>query len=830
MSHIRAFIENIIYYNEDNYYAVLEASVNDELLTLVGHFPYVNAGETLEAEGEYTRHPTYGEQFSVTSFEVCRPEGAEAIERYLAGGAIKGIGPALAKRIVKKFKGDTFRIIEEEPERLAEIKGISDSMAMSISEQAEMKKGMRDAVMYMQQYGIHANLANRIYEKYGPALYAILESNPYRLAEDIDGIGFRTADSIAIKMGLAPDSDFRIRCGIVYALTQAAADGHTWLPKDRLLQDAAELLAIELQDPEQYLVDLQMAGRIVIVAPPPAPEEIGAELFGDENENAGAELFGDESAGDLSGNKNQVGNAGAAIEETAQEQIYLAAYYYTEANIAERLKALAIKGESDEGFVERRILKIEADTEIELDEKQREAVRAAVNNGLMILTGGPGTGKTTTINTLIKYFGEDHDEIALAAPTGRAAKRMTEATGMEAKTIHRLLEYTGVPEKGNAPGSTASYEGTRQGLDGEAVPYAGSGNAGGAGSTSGKGRFMRDEKNPLEADVLIIDEMSMVDIFLMDALLKAVVPGTRVILVGDSNQLPSVGAGNVLRDLIDAGAFATVRLEHIFRQAAQSDIILNAHRINAGQPVDLAKKSEDFLFIRSRQPDVILSAVKTLITDKLPNYVNCKPLEIQVLTATRKGALGVELLNKELQAYLNPPSPKKKELKNGESILREEDKVMQIKNDYDLEWVRYDRRKMPKEHGSGVFNGDIGRITEINEFTETVTVVYDDDRYVEYDKKQVQNLELAYAVTVHKSQGSEYPAVVMPMYRGPHLLMNRNLLYTAVTRARKCVCMVGLPQVFEEMEHNENENKRYSGLRDRIMERCGLSNPVSGVW
>ncbi len=886
MSHIRAFIENIIYYNEDNYYAVLEASVNDELLTLVGHFPYVNAGETLEAEGEYTRHPTYGEQFSVTSFEVCRPEGAEAIERYLAGGAIKGIGPALAKRIVKKFKGDTFHIIEEEPERLAEIKGISDSMAMSISEQAEMKKGMRDAVMYMQQYGIHANLANRIYEKYGPALYAILESNPYRLAEDIDGIGFRTADSIAIKMGLAPDSDFRIRCGIVYALTQAAADGHTWLPKDRLLQDAAELLAIELQDPEQYLVDLQMAGRIVIEAPPPAPEEIGAELFGDEkigaelfgDEKNGAELSWDESAEDLSGNGSTGRNvsvnetagrtlpghgeagsalfadeAGWALSEDqgpvenagpgeypgrrgslpaaeAQEQIYLAAYYYTEANIAERLKALAIKGESDEGFVERRILKIEADTEIELDEKQREAVRAAVNNGLMILTGGPGTGKTTTINTLIKYFGEDHDEIALAAPTGRAAKRMTEATGMEAKTIHRLLEYTGVPEKGNAPGSTASYEGTRQGLDGEAVPYAGSGNAGGAGSTSGKGRFMRDEKNPLEADVLIIDEMSMVDIFLMDALLKAVVPGTRVILVGDSNQLPSVGAGNVLRDLIDAGAFATVRLEHIFRQAAQSDIILNAHRINAGQPVDLAKKSEDFLFIRSRQPDVILSAVKTLITDKLPNYVNCKPLEIQVLTATRKGALGVELLNKELQAYLNPPSPKKKELKNGESILREEDKVMQIKNDYDLEWVRYDRRKMPKEHGSGVFNGDIGRITEINEFTETVTVVYDDDRYVEYDKKQVQNLELAYAVTVHKSQGSEYPAVVMPMYRGPHLLMNRNLLYTAVTRARKCVCMVGLPQVFEEMEHNENENKRYSGLRDRIMERCGLSDPVSGVW
>jgi len=795
VSSIKAYIENIIYYNEDNYYAVLEASAGSSLITLVGHFPYISAGESIEAEGEYTSHPVYGEQFSVSSFQVTAPEGADAIERYLAGGAIRGIGPALAKRIVKKFKADTFRIIEEEPERLAEVKGISEHMAMLISEQAQLKRGMREAVMYMQQFGIGSGLANRIYEKYGPALYAILNSNPYRLAEDMDGIGFRTADRIAIRMGIEADSEFRIRCGLLYVLTLAALDGHTWLPKEMLRKRTQELLDLGIPDLDRFLMDLQIDGRIIIL----------------------------EQRQDLTE------DTGRRAPENVETQVYLAAYYYTERNIADRLYSLAVRGESDAAFVDKRIKKIEKETGIELDDMQREAVRASVNNGLLILTGGPGTGKTTTINTLIRYYAEDHDEIMLAAPTGRAAKRMTEATGQEAKTIHRMLEYTGVPEQGNAPGSTSAYEGTRQGLDGEAAPYAGAGNAGGAGATSGKGRFMRDEKDPLEADVLIIDEMSMVDIFLMDALLKAVVPGTRVILVGDANQLPSVGAGNVLRDLIDTGCFETVSLTHIFRQAAQSDIILNAHRINNGESVDLGKRSDDFLFIRSAKPEGIISAVKTLITDKLPPYVGCDRLDIQVLCATRKGALGVESLNRELQQYLNPPSRDKAEHKSGETVLREEDKVMQVKNDYDLEWTRYDDRGLPMEHGSGVFNGDIGRIGKIDELSDTVTVIYDENRYVEYDRKQLLNLELAYAVTVHKSQGSEYPAVVMPMYRGPHLLMNRNLLYTAVTRARKCVCMVGLPQVFEEMERNESESKRYTGLRERIMERYSVSAEMSGL-
>ncbi len=698
------------------------------------------------------------------------PEGADAIERYLEGGAIKGIGPALAKRIVRKFKADTFRIIEEEPERLVEIKGISLNMAMSISEQAEMKRGMREAVMFMQQYGISASLANRIYEKYGPTLYTILKSNPYKLAEDIEGIGFRTADSIAIKMGIAPDDKYRIRCGLLYVLSQGTLEGHTWLPLEKLSQLSSELLNTETKDIEPLLIELQIAGKIVILEK----------------------------------------------SDEAVTQVYLAAYYYTERDIAERMRAISIRGEQDREFTKKRLGEVEKEAGIELDELQRLAVTESVENGLLIVTGGPGTGKTTTINSIIKFYEKDHDNIMLAAPTGRAAKRMTEATGYEAKTIHRLLEYTGIPTEGNAPGRPGSNEGTDGGLG--AAPYAGGGNAGGAGATEGKGRFLRNESDPLEADILIIDEMSMVDIFLMDALLKAVVPGTRLILVGDANQLPSVGAGNVLRDIIGSDCFKTVRLDHIFRQAAKSDIVTNAHRINAGEPVDLAKKSKDFLFIKNQRPEGAIASIKTLITDKLPDYVGCKALDIQVLTATRKGMLGVESLNLELQQYLNPAAKNKKEKKVGFVTFREGDKVMQIKNDYELEWTRYDEKGTAMEQGAGVFNGDMGRITKIDGETELVMVIFDDLRHVKYDHKQILNLELSYAVTVHKSQGSEYPAVIMPMFRGPHMLMNRNLLYTAVTRARSCVVMVGLPQVFEEMEQNENENKRWSGLMDRVIE------------
>ena len=748
MSRIKAYIESVIYQNSDNHYAVLSVSEGGETFTAVGYFPYISQGDTIEAEGEYTIHPLYGPQFSVESFHLSVPETADAIERYLAAGSIKGIGEALAKRIVAAFGDDTFRIMEEEPERLSEVKGISERMARSIYEQASGKKNLRDAVIFMQSYGIGANLASRIYERYGPALYGIIKENPYRLAEDIEGIGFRLSDSIARTAGIPSDSPFRIKCAIQYVLRQALAQGHTYLPRKELLQLSSELLAADPGDLDPCLLDLQIQDRIVV-----------------------------------SGRDH--------------DEIYLSEYYRMERNTALMLKSFNIRGESDGPMLDRRLKDIQKQEHIELDDKQKEAVRATVENGVVIITGGPGTGKTTTINTIIRYFDMDGMSIALCAPTGRAAKRMSEATGWEAKTIHRLLEYTGGPEKE------------------------------GASTGSSRPRFLKNEQDPLDDDVVIVDEMSMTDIFLMEALLKAITPGTRLILVGDSNQLPSVGAGNVLHDLIDSGCFTTVRLTHIFRQAAMSDIVLNAHRINRGEPVDLSKKSRDFLFIKNQRPQDIIDTIKVLLTRKLPDYVKASTAELQVLTPTGKGALGVESLNRELQLFLNPPSPAKTEFENDGMTFRVGDKVMQIKNDYDLAWTRRDAAFIGFETGAGVFNGDIGVIYDIDRASELVTVVFDEDRYAEYDRKHLSELELAYAVTVHKSQGSEYPAVIMPMYPGPHPLMNRNLLYTAVTRARSCVCMVGLPRIFEEMEHNENESKRYSGLRDRIMEVYEKTGPTA---
>ena len=690
-------------------------------------------------------------------------------------------------------------------------------MAMNISEQAELRKNMREAVLFMQEYGIGSKLGQRIYDKYGPALYGIIKTNPYRLADEIEGVGFKTADSIALKLGLPQDSEFRIRSGIIYVLSAAGADGHTYMPKTALAHMCGELLGLKLSDIEAHLVRLQMDGRIVIID----KSKNSANRNPDSEKTVGNNTVGNNTGSDPTG-------INLSDENAAETQVYLAAYYYTEQEIARRLESLAIKGEYEEGFADKRIKKIEKDTGLILDEKQRDAVKASVGNGVLIITGGPGTGKTTTINTLIRFYEEDHDEIALAAPTGRAAKRMTEATGREAKTIHRLLEYTGMPSEDNSKGGAAEYEGDFA-PPGAATVYSANGDSKSEGNVSGKGYFLRNEQDPLEADVVIIDEMSMVDIFLMNALLKAIVPGTRVIFTGDHNQLPSVGAGKVLRDMIDSGRFVTARLEHVFRQAAQSDIVANAHRINKGEPVDLTKKSRDFLFIRSNSPETVMDAVRRLITDKLPGYVGCNSFDIQVLSATKKGALGVETINKELQQYLNPPAKNKPERRNGDNILRVGDKVMQMKNDYDLAWTVYDKRGVPKEQGSGLFNGDIGRVVRIDKERDTVTIVFDETKHAVYDRKQMLNIELAYAVTVHKSQGSEYPAVVMPMFNGPHMLMNRNLLYTAVTRARKCVCMVGLPRVFEEMERNEDEHKRLSGLRDRIAEGCSISGGLSAV-
>ena len=668
------------------------------------------------------------------------PEDADAMERYLASGAIKGVGAALAARIVRRFKADTFRIMEEEPERLAEVKGISEKMAMSIGEQMEEKRGMRQATMFLQKYGISVNLAVKIYQEYGPRMYGIIEENPYRLADDIPGVGFKMADEIARKVGIFTDSDYRIKSGVLYTLLQAVGNGHTYLPEDELLASASELLRVDPEQIRDQLMDLQMEKKLVVKT------------------------------------------------QGERRIVYASQYYYLELNSAKMLSDLNIRGDFDEGEIRKKLDRIQKEEKLELDEMQLQAVAGAVENGLLILTGGPGTGKTTTINTIIRYFEEAGMEILLAAPTGRAAKRMTEATGMEAKTIHRLLEITGAPDDRNTSGM----------------------------------HFERNEETPLEADVIIIDEMSMVDIYLLHSLLKAVTVGTRLILVGDVNQLPSVGPGNVLRDMIESGCFHVVKLTRIFRQASQSDIVVNAHRINGGEKIDLAKRSRDFLFIRRDHPDAIISAMITLVREKLPGYVNAHPFDIQIMTPMRKGALGVDRLNGILQQYLNPPDGKKAEKESGGIIYREGDKVMQIRNNYQIQWETRSKYGIPVETGLGVFNGDMGVIREINSFAETMTVEFDEGRMVEYSFKQLEELELAYAITIHKSQGSEYPAVVIPVHSGPRMLMTRNLIYTAVTRARKCVCLVGVPETFQAMVDNGMEQRRYSGLKDRILELAQL--------
>ena len=705
----------------------------------------------IQATGRLTEHPIYGEQLQVESYEIKTPEDTLSMERYLGSGAIKGIGAALAARIVRHFKADTFRIMEEEPERLSEVKGISEKMAMAIAEQVEEKKDMRQAMMFLQNYGISLNLAVKIYQEYGPKLYGILKENPYRLADDIPGVGFKMADEIAGKVGIFTDSDYRVKAGMLYTLLQAVGNGHTYLPLNELLKEASELLKVAPSAMDKHLMDMQMEKRLV-------------------------------------------------VKNTPEGQIvYSSQYYYLELNTARMLHDLNIRGGIPEMEIKSRLLKVEQQESIQLDGLQEQAVMEAVNSGLLIITGGPGTGKTTTINTIIRYFEMEGMEILLAAPTGRAAKRMTEATGCEARTIHRLLEL--VP----APAATARD-----------IPGA----PGGKGGPSGMAgmHFERNEENPLDADVIIIDEMSMVDIHLMHALLRAVNVGTRLILVGDVDQLPSVGPGNVLRDMIDSQCFNMVKLTRIFRQAAQSDIIVNAHRINEGQPVDLAKRSNDFLFIRRENPDAIISAMVTLIQKKLPGYVKAQPYDIQVMTPMRKGALGVERLNQILQSFLNPPDKTKTEKESGGTIYRVGDKVMQIRNNYQMEWEIVNRYGIPIETGSGIFNGDMGIIREINDYAELLTVEFDEGKRVEYSFKQLEELELAYAITIHKSQGSEYPAVIIPMHSGPRMLMTRNLIYTAVTRARTCVCLVGLPEVFAAMAGNSMEQKRYTGLRQRIEE------------
>lgn len=736
---VTGYIDHIIFRNEDNGYTVfvMKGVKGEEELTCVGNFPVISQGATIEASGSYINHHVYGKQFQITSFAEKMPEDALAMERYLGSGAIKGIGAALAARIVRHFGEDTLRVVEEEPERLAEVKGISEKKAREIAAQTAEKADMRKAMMFLQKYGISLNLGAKIYQKYGDSVYSVLQENPYRLADDISGVGFKIADEIAGRIGIHTDSDYRIRSGMMYTLLQASGEGHVYLPQEELFGRASVLLGVDPSYMEKHLMDLAMERKVVL-------KEDGESVL-----------------------------------------VYPSRFYYLELNTARMLKELNILCPEDEGFVQRRISQIEKETGTILDEMQKKAVTEAASHGLFILTGGPGTGKTTTINAIIRFFEGEGVELRLAAPTGRAAKRMTETTGYEAQTIHRLLELNGLPEDER---------------EGQAV------------------HFERNAENPLDADVIIIDEMSMVDIHLMHSLLLAVTAGTRLILVGDENQLPSVGPGNVLRDIIRSGEFSVVELKKIFRQASESDIVVNAHKINRGEQVTLSNKSRDFFFLKRQDADIIIRVVIALIQEKLPRYVEAKPFDIQVLTPMRKGLLGVERLNQILQRYLNPPDPSKKEKELGQGLFREGDKVMQIRNNYQLEWEIRGRYGIPVDKGVGVFNGDTGILKSINDFSETAEVEFEDGRCAEYSFKQLEELELAYAVTIHKSQGSEYPAVVIPLLSGPRMLLNRNLLYTAVTRARKCVTLVGSEETFREMINNEKQQRRYSSLDVRLKE------------
>lgn len=735
MEEVKGYVDHIVFRNEDNGYTVFQLTNEDGEVTCVGTFPYISEGELLKVSGEYTVHNVYGNQLQVASHEIQEPEDLMSIQRYLGSGAIKGVGAVLAGKIVRRFKEDTFRIIEEEPERLVEVKGISERKAREIAEQVEEKKDMRKAMIYLQKYGITLSLAAKIYEHYGNSLYRVMEENPYQIADHVPGVGFKTADDIASRIGIHSDSDFRIQSGIFYVLLQAVTEGHIYLPQEELLQRAMLLLEVEIKNIEKYLMDLSMEKKVIL----------------------------------------------KATEEGTR--VYSSQYYYLELNTARMLHDLNVKYEIADVVIEKSLQQMEKEAELTLDEMQRHAVKAAIQNGIMVLTGGPGTGKTTTINAMIQFFEREGMDVLLAAPTGRAAKRMTEATGYEAKTIHRMLELAYIPE-----------------------------------GSDNRMQFGKNEENPLEADVIIIDEMSMVDLPLMHVLLKAVTVGTRLILVGDKDQLPSVGAGSVLKDLIESECFSIVKLSKIFRQAEQSDIVVNAHKINHGEPVILDNKSKDFFFLKRQDANTIISVVLTLIQKKLPKYVNADTFDIQVLTPMRKGLLGVERLNSILQHYLNPPDPKKAEKEHGSRIFRVGDKVMQIKNNYQLEWEIATKYGLVIDSGVGVFNGDIGRIIYIDTYSEKIKVEFEEKKVVEYPFDLLEELELAYAITVHKSQGSEYPAVVIPLLQGPRQLYHRNLIYTAVTRAKKCVTLVGSDTTFQEMICNANEQNRYTSLAEQIQE------------
>ncbi|WIV12057.1 ATP-dependent RecD-like DNA helicase [Proteiniborus sp. MB09-C3] len=731
---LQGTIEEIIFHNESNGYTIAILETDDDVVTIVGYIPIISLGETLNVQGEWTYHVNYGQQLKVDTYSTVVPATLNGIVKYLSSGLIPGIGPKTAEKIAEKFGLDSLDILQYNPDRLKEIPGLGEKKIEKIAEAFIEQRELRDIMIFLQNYGIGPNYGIRIYKKYGNEAIIKIKENPYRLSEDIVGIGFKMADKIAQSMGVDFRSPYRINAGIKFRLMEFSAEGHTYAPQELLIRLTSELLNVERELVADGIKSLAIK------------QEIQLER-----------LDGDEIC------------------------VYYMPFYFAETNVCKKIIELSrSEVKSLDIDLNRVIEDIEEEDNIKFAEKQKEAIRQAIENGLLVVTGGPGTGKTTTINSIIKLFEKKGLTVTLAAPTGRAAKRMSEASGKEAKTIHRLLEYGFVDDE--------------LGMD-----------------------FAKDEGTPIEADVVIIDEMSMVDILLMNNLTKAILPGTRLILVGDTDQLPSVGAGNVLRDIINSKIVKVVKLDEIFRQARESMIVVNAHRINKGEAPYLNVKDKDFFFMTRLSSESIVDTIIELSQERLPKFNGYDPArDIQILTSMKKGDAGVNALNEKLQQALNPKHHLKAEKKSGDMLFRVGDKVMQIKNNYKTKWILEEKDGSITE-GEGVFNGDFGFITAIDEEESELTVLFDDNKEVIYSFNQLDELRLAYATTIHKSQGSEFPVVIMPVCWGPPMLLTRNLLYTAITRAKELVVLVGMEKYMHMMINNNRILKRYSGLDKRLL-------------
>lgn len=740
MVELEGVVEQIVYKNDENGYTVARIKYNKDLISIVGYTPFLNEGQKFKIKGEWTTHPTFGQQIKVESCEEVVPTTLEGIERYLASGLIKGIGPATAKRIVEKFGKDSLDIIEMNPDRLTEIEGIGTKKAQTISEAFKDQRELRNVMVFLQGYGISPTYSVKIFKKYGEGAIGIVKENPYKLCDDISGIGFKTADKIARSIGIDPNSRYRIMAGIKYILAGCMNNGHVYYPKLSLYDECVKLLGIDVDLIDDALINLITSKQIVVE------------------------------------------------QDSEDVAVYLSPLYFSELGVSKRLLELSIQSIS-ENFedIDEEIEDYEEKNNIKLADEQRTAVIEGAKNGVCVITGGPGTGKTTIIKCIINIFENRGMNIVLAAPTGRAAKRITETTGYEASTIHRLLQMEFIPGESNQ-------------------------------------QFAKDESEPIEADAVIIDEASMIDIILMNSLLKAIAVGTRLILVGDVDQLPSVGPGNVLRDIIDSKAINVVKLNKVFRQANESLIAVNAHKINNGELPILNDREKDFFFIQKSNSTDVLEDILKLVDVRLPSFKEeiDAVRDIQVIAPMRKGETGIHNLNIRLQEILNPPSKRKSEKQFRDYTFRVGDKVMQIKNNYNIEWESISGKG--ELQGTGVFNGDIGYIEAIDNENQILTIAFDDDRRVSYDFTSLDELELAYAITIHKSQGSEFPVVVIPVCYGPPMLMTRNLIYTGVTRARKLVVLVGNRQVLSAMINNNRITERYSNLKKRIITIVNLMN------